>query len=56
MTNYEDKAMDWLAEMALAGVDVESIGEFIVGIPDPDLKEAVARIHFAYTGEKLLDQ
>jgi len=47
MTDYDDKAMDWLAEMAVSGLaDPETIGEFIKGIPDLDLREAVARIHF----------
>ena len=47
----------WGRQMAVSGLaDPETIGEFIKGIPDLDLREAVARIHFSYTGENVLDE
>mgnify|MGYP003386305132 CR=1 FL=1 len=41
--------------MAITGTATrENVGYFIREIPDEDLREAVARIHFQYTGEDVL--
>lgn len=48
--------MDWIASMAITGTATpDTIGEFIRGIPDEDLREEVARIHFEHTGEDVLN-
>lgn len=56
MADLKDKAMDWIAEMALAGIHPEEIGKYIIGIADEDLREAVAEVHKSYTGEDLLGE
>jgi len=55
MRDIFDEAMDWIANMAITGTATpDTIGEFIRGIPDEDLRQEVARIHLEHTGEHVL--